>query len=75
VIRNFEIIGEATKRISSDLKKSHPEIPWKRMAGLRDKLIYDYVKIQLQLIWDVVTDILPQQAGEVRKIIFELRDL
>lgn len=69
VIRNFEIIGEATKRVSPELRKSYPEIPWNRMAGFRDKLIHDYIKVNLQLIWDVIADVLPDQKVQIQKII------
>jgi uncharacterized protein with HEPN domain len=69
VIRNFEVIGEASKRVSSELRKSNPEIPWNRMAGFRDKLIHDYIKVNLQLVWDVIVDVLPEQKKEIEKII------
>lgn len=68
VIRNFEIIGEATKRVSLELRKANPEIPWVKMAGLRDKLIHDYIKVDLQLVWDVVIDVLPVQKKEIEII-------
>ena len=59
VVRNLEIIGEATKRVSQTLKDAHPEISWKPIAGMRDKLIHDYFGINLQLVWDVVERDLP----------------
>ena len=60
VIRNFEIIGEATKNISSKLVLSYPEIPWKEMAGMRDKLIHDYMGIELSVIWKTIQEELPE---------------
>ena len=54
VVRNVEIIGEAVKNLSEPLKSSHPEVPWKRLAGMRDKMIYEYFGVNLQLVWEVV---------------------
>jgi uncharacterized protein with HEPN domain len=51
VIRNIEIIGEATKKISNDLKSQYPEIPWKEMSGMRDKLIHDYFGVDVDVVW------------------------
>ena len=59
VIRNFEVIGEATKKVSSDFKQIHHEIPWKEMAGMRDKLIHDYIGVDIQVIWETVEKDLP----------------
>ena len=59
VVRNLEIIGEASKRLSSSLKDAHPDISWKPIAGMRDKLIHDYFGINLKLVWDVVERDLP----------------
>ena len=73
VIRNFEIIGEATKRVSLELRKANPNVPWTKMAGLRDKLIHDYIKVNLQLVWDVVADVLPEQRNEIEKILGDLK--
>jgi uncharacterized protein with HEPN domain len=52
-VRNLEIIGEAAKRLSNSLKDAHPDVSWKPIAGMRDKLIHDYFGINLQLVWDV----------------------
>jgi uncharacterized protein with HEPN domain len=54
VTRNLEIIGEATKNLSPDFRLNHPEIPWRQMAGLRDVLIHDYLRIDLEEIWLVI---------------------
>ena len=59
VIRNFEIIGEATKKISNAFRLSYPEIPWKEMAGMRDKLIHDYLGVDIEVIWKSIKDDLP----------------
>lgn len=59
VVRNLEIIGEATKHISARLKEAHSDISWRPIAGMRDKLVHDYFGINLQLVWDVVERDLP----------------
>lgn len=60
VIRNLEVIGEATKRLSFPIKQSQPEIPWRQVAGMRDVLIHDYMEIDLNELWNVVEHKLPQ---------------
>jgi uncharacterized protein with HEPN domain len=50
-VRNFEIIGEASKNISEEVKSQYPNIPWKEMAGMRNKMIHEYFGIDLQIVW------------------------
>ena len=59
VVRNLEIIGEAVKRLSPDLTGAHVDIPWRQIAGMRDKLIHDYFGVDLDLVWGVVEQELP----------------
>ena len=59
VIRNFEILGEASKQLSDQTKKLGSEIPWRDIAGLRDVLIHDYMGVDLKEVWNVVTNHLP----------------
>ncbi|MFW5760342.1 MAG: DUF86 domain-containing protein [Cyclobacteriaceae bacterium] len=56
VIRNFEIIGEATKKVSDDYKQVHFEVPWKAMSGMRDKLIHDYIGVDTAVIWKTIKE-------------------
>lgn len=58
-IRNLEIIGEASKKISSDTRFNYPDIPFRNMAGMRDKLIHHYFGVDIPAVWAVVEDILP----------------
>lgn len=59
VIRNLEIIGEATKNISDTFREENHQIPWKQMAALRDVLIHDYMGVDLQIVWNVLAKELP----------------
>ncbi len=69
VIRNFEIIGEASKNISEDLKRSHPEIPWKLIGSLRDRLIHAYFGVQLELIWKTIEQDLDKLRAQIETIL------
>jgi len=60
VVRNFEIIGEASKNIPHQIKSLYPDIPWKEMAGMRDKMIHEYFGIDLEIVWQTVKTRLSQ---------------
>ena len=75
VVRNLEIIGEATKRLSASLKDDHSEVSWKPIAGMRDKLIHDYFGINLQLVWDVIERDLPVLRLKVSQLLEELGEI
>ena len=68
VIRNIEIIGEATKKISKPFAQSHPEIPWSAMAGMRDKLIHDYLDVDIDVLWKTIELDLPLLKEMISKI-------
>jgi uncharacterized protein with HEPN domain len=59
VMRNFEVMGEAAKRVSSDLRARHPEVPWRRVAGFRDVLIHGYMQVEPGAVWNAVEASLP----------------
>jgi uncharacterized protein with HEPN domain len=72
VIRKFEIIGEATKNIPDEMKQKYPEIPWRDMAGMRDRLIHFYFGIKYELVWETIKGIIPQLKPLIRKILEEI---
>lgn len=69
VVRNFEIIGEATKRISLKTRDKYKNVEWRKMSGIRDKLIHDYLEIDYKVIWFTVTDILQNLKTDIEEII------
>ena len=69
IIRNFEIIGEATKRISETTKQKRPEIIWRDVAGFRDVLIHDYMGVDLNEVWNIIENHLPALRNAVRQLL------
>ncbi len=69
VIRNFEIIGEASKNIPSDTQIKYPEIPWKKMFNLRNLISLEYFAIDYAMIWEIVKNNLPDNKIDLERII------
>ncbi len=74
VIRQMEIIGEATKRLSGELRAQYSHVPWSDMAGMRDKLIHDYFGVDLDTIWLTAIEDLPVLQAEVAVILREISE-
>jgi uncharacterized protein with HEPN domain len=69
VVRSLEVIGEAAKGIPESVKKGNPDIPWKRMSGMRDKLIHEYSGVDLEVLWKTITDDLPPLRLSIQKLV------
>ena len=65
VVRSLEIIGEATKKIPADIKVKWDTIQWKNMAGMRDRLIHDYMGVNYAIVWDVMKNKIPEMTKQI----------
>jgi uncharacterized protein with HEPN domain len=70
-IRKLQVIGEAVKILSDTAKSRQPHIPWKQIAGLRDKVIHDYFGVDLEIVWAVIEKDLPQLRRAVDELLSE----
>jgi len=68
-IRALEIVGEATKRLPMTFRDQHPHIPWKDMAGMRDRIIHGYDNVDLEIVWLTLTEIIPQVKPDLQLLI------
>lgn len=69
VVRSLEIIGEATKKIPADFKVLWSSIQWKNMAGMRDRLIHDYIGVNYSIVWDVLKNKIPELHNQIKEIL------
>jgi uncharacterized protein with HEPN domain len=67
--RSLEIIGEAVKNLSSDFTKKHKDIEWKKIAGLRDKIIHYYFGVNWDILWDVIKNRMPKLGEQIEEIL------
>jgi uncharacterized protein with HEPN domain len=72
VIRWVEVIGEATRGLSDELRQAHPEVPWRQMVAMRNVLIHGYFDIDVELVWSVAENDLPKLGAQVRAILDQL---
>lgn len=72
VIRALEIIGEATKKVPQGVRRRYPEIPWREMAGMRDKLVHEYFGVNLDVVWRTLTQDLPSLKPLITRVVEEM---
>jgi uncharacterized protein with HEPN domain len=68
-VRSLEIIGEATKKLPNDVKEKHGNIDWRAIAGTRDKLLHDYFGIDYDIVWDIVTNEIPELRTQIKEML------
>lgn len=72
IVRRLEIIGEAVGRLPDDLKNRHPDIPWRDIKDMRNKLIHDYGHVDLELVWAVAQTEVPKLEAQIRRVLAEI---
>jgi uncharacterized protein with HEPN domain len=72
--RAFEIIGEATKQVDDSIRERYPDVPWRKMAGMRDVIAHKYFSVKLEVVWDTIYEEFPQIRPRLREILDEISD-
>ena len=69
VVRNLEVIGEATKNIPNDIRQKYPQVEWRKIAGLRDIVIHGYFGIDYEILWDIIQNKIPDLVVKIQEVI------
>jgi len=69
LVRLLEIIGEAARGISEEFRQNHPDLPWNKMVGMRDRLIHGYFDVNLDVVWETITEDLPTLVAQLEKMV------
>jgi uncharacterized protein with HEPN domain len=71
VFRALEVIGEAAKQVPASVRRRHPDVPWRRMAGMRDRLIHGYFGVDVEIVWETATKLLPELRPRLAQVLEE----
>lgn len=74
VVRDLEVIGEAIKSVPAEVRGRHPQVPWQRIAGLRDILIHHYFEIDIDIVWDIIQNKLPELKLQIETVLGDSRE-
>ena len=69
VLRNLQIVGDASKKVSLTVRRAHPELPWRQMSGMRDKVVHEYFGLDWQLLWGAAVDDVPLLRQQITSIL------
>ena len=72
VVRQLEIIGEASRQLSDDFREQHDDVPWRAIIGMRNRIAHDYLNIDLDVVWDVVQHDLPDLKRRVHEVLDDM---
>jgi uncharacterized protein with HEPN domain len=73
VLRSLEVVGEATKSVPEDIRNRRPDVPWRNMARMRDRVIHVYFGVDYTRVWEAVKDVIPKVRPEIESLLAELR--
>jgi uncharacterized protein with HEPN domain len=68
VVRNLEVVGEAVKQLPAEFKERHPDIPWRQIAGLRNRIVHDYAGVDLEIVWHISQKALPDFLLQIQEL-------
>lgn len=71
VFRALEVVGEAAKQVPSSVRRRHPDVPWRRMAGMRDRPIHGYFGVDVEIVWETATKLIPELKPRVAEVLEE----
>lgn len=74
VVRNFEVLGEASNNVPEELKAKHPDVPWRQMISMRNILAHEYYEVAAQVVWDTIKENIPRVKLLIKKVLDDLKE-